>query len=627
MAETSGESLARDESNIEQNKDSQTTRNGLLIAQIVSRTEQAETRTEQAETRTEQAKTRTEQAETRLEQAETRTELAETRTEQAETRTERAETRTEQAEARMERSEEAIRESELNYRRLFEAARDGILILDADTGRVTDVNPFLVNLLGYPENEIVGKTVGELSPFKDLVSNQTMWERLQRDGYARYENQPLETRDGRAIVVEFVSNVYRAGEKKAIQCNIRDLTERRRSEARLNASFREIGVLKSALDEHLDSIRLAAIVESSQDAIIGKDLEGVVTSWNKSAEKIFGYTAAEMKGTSLMRLIPSEFRGEEVQILAKVKRGEKIEHYDTVRLTKDGRRIDISVTLSPIKDIAGNVVGVSKIARDITELKAAEKLRELNIGLEQSVAERTEQLQAVNQELEAFSYSVSHDLRAPLRHLVGFVAMLHQDAGPTLSEKSLRYLETISQSARRMGKLIDDLLAFSRTGRAGVKKSEVNLDLLIPEIVADLSGDISGRKINWIIHPLPVLWADRALLRQVLINLISNSVKFTGGRTEATIEIGPIPGGDNENVTFIRDNGAGFDPRYAGKLFGVFQRLHSETEFEGTGIGLANVERIIKRHGGRVWAEGAVDVGATFFFSIPKHEGAIINGG
>jgi light-regulated signal transduction histidine kinase (bacteriophytochrome) len=200
---------------------------------------------------------------------------------------------------------------------------------------------------------------------------------------------------------------------------------------------------------------------------------------------------------------------------------------------------------------------------------------------------------------------------------------LRNDAGPALSGKSLGHLATISEAAKRMGMLIDDLLGFSRLGRAEMKKSEVNLDDLVRETLGDFQAETKERKIVLNIHPLPFVQADRALLRQVLVNLIANAVKFTSHRAEAKIEIGSAPGKDGETVIFIRDNGAGFDAQYAHKLFGVFQRLHGSAEFEGTGIGLANVQRIIHRHGGRTWAEGAVDHGATFYFSIPNENEGI----
>jgi light-regulated signal transduction histidine kinase (bacteriophytochrome) len=296
-----------------------------------------------------------------------------------------------------------------------------------------------------------------------------------------------------------------------------------------------------------------------------------------------------------------------------------VEHFDTLRQTKDGRLIHVSVTVSAIKDASGKIIGLSKVARDISDRKAAErKIRQLNAKLEQRVAERTAQLLAANLELEAFSYSVSHDLRAPLRHITGFVELLEQEAVPPLSQSSLRHLKTISEVTKQMGDLIDALLAFSRLGHAEVQKEPVALDPLVREMLGDVQAETKQRNIAWEVHPLPAVRADRALLRLALVNLISNAIKFTSTRAEARIEIGCAPGSGDETVIFIRDNGVGFDPRYAGKLFGVFQRLHNRDEFEGTGIGLANVQRIIHRHGGRTWAEGAVDGGATFFFSLPK---------
>lgn len=231
------------------------------------------------------------------------------------------------------------------------------------------------------------------------------------------------------------------------------------------------------------------------------------------------------------------------------------------------------------------------------------------------------QLRESNKELQAFNYSVSHDLRAPLRHILGYVSILQQDAGPRLSAKNRGFLTTIFQSATRMGNLIDDLLSFSRVGRVELHKTEVDLNKLIEDTLGDFREETQGRRILWEIHPLPEVQADRALLRMVLVNLLSNAVKFTGMRAEAKIEIGCVPNGNRETILFIRDNGDGFDPEYSGKLFGVFQRLHTQQEFEGTGIGLANVQRIIQRHGGRVWAEGVVDGGATFYFALPKSAG------
>ena len=266
----------------------------------------------------------------------------------------------------------------------------------------------------------------------------------------------------------------------------------------------------------------------------------------------------------------------------------------------------------------------ARLQVEIVERKHANgEIRRHNTELEQRVAERTVELQAANEEMEAFSYSVAHDLRAPLRHVMAFVELLQKDAAPSLSEINCEHLATILRATKRMGDLIDDLLAFSRVGRAEMQKTECDLNQLVQETLRDFQADTKERKIVWEIHPLPSVRADCALLRMVLVNLISNAVKFTGNRIAAKIEIGCAPSEKGETVIFIRDNGAGFDPEYAEKLFGVFQRLHSRDEFEGTGIGLANVQRIIKRHGGRVWAEGVVNSGATFYFSIPKQNGGV----
>ena len=227
-------------------------------------------------------------------------------------------------------------------------------------------------------------------------------------------------------------------------------------------------------------------------------------------------------------------------------------------------------------------------------------------------------LQSANEEFETLSHSISHDLRAPLRHIRYFAELLQQEAGPALTGENLRYLATICQSATRMEELIDDLLKFSHMGRLDLQKTDVDTDELVAEVLADFAAETARRNIVWQIHPLPPVRADRALLRLALVNLIANAVKFTRPRAEPRIEIGCIPGDSGATVIFIRDNGVGFDRKYADKLFGVFQRLHSAAEFEGTGVGLANVQRIVQRHGGRTWAQGVVDGGATFYFSIPQ---------
>lgn len=231
---------------------------------------------------------------------------------------------------------------------------------------------------------------------------------------------------------------------------------------------------------------------------------------------------------------------------------------------------------------------------------------------------RGAELQASNHELEAFAYSVSHDLRAPLRHMAGFSELLQKNSASVLDDKSRRYIGVILESARKMGALIDDLLGFSRIGRAEANKATVNLSQLVEEAMSEIRRDLGDRNIIWKVDRLPVAYGDRAMLRLALVNLISNAVKFTRTRTPAEIEIGSRQQTDDQVVVFVRDNGVGFDMKYVGKLFGVFQRLHPTEAFEGTGIGLATVQRIAHRHGGKAWGEGVVGEGATFYFSIAK---------
>jgi light-regulated signal transduction histidine kinase (bacteriophytochrome) len=271
-----------------------------------------------------------------------------------------------------------------------------------------------------------------------------------------------------------------------------------------------------------------------------------------------------------------------------------------------------------VEDVTAFVQQRSPTADGTGELRARMERMEAEIfQSSQKVQTANRQLESANKELEAFSYSVSHDLRAPLRHINGFADLLLQHTASGLDDGGRRYLDKIRESAKRMGALIDDLLQFSRMSRTELQSSRVSLRSTVEQVIAELGDQTAGRAIEWRVGALPEVEADGAMLRQVLANLIGNAVKYTKTRTQAVIEIGSIEGEADEFVVFVRDNGVGFDMQYAGKLFGVFQRLHRADEFEGTGIGLASVKRIIERHGGRTWGEARVDRGAIFYFSLP----------
>jgi PAS domain S-box-containing protein len=362
--------------------------------------------------------------------------------------------------------------------------------------------------------------------------------------------------------------------------------------------------------------QLQTIVESSSDAVIGLDLTGIVTQWNAAGERIFGYSEEEIVGRPIALIIPPDRHDDEARMLSQIKSGQRIEHFETERLSKHGDLISVSVTVTPIKDSHGQVIGASKLVRDVTESKrAAEVIRRLNTELEQRVVERTAQLLTANNELEAFSYSVSHDLRAPLRSLDGFSQALLEDCTDKLNAEDQDNLRRIRSASQRMGQLIDDLLNLSRLTRAEMNRQTVDLSGIAQDVFDELHVSDPRRKVNIVIAQGLVAEADPRLLQIALTNLFANAWKFTAKRPDARIEFGCA--GENGNRSFfVRDNGVGFDMAHAGKLFGAFQRLHAMNDFPGTGIGLVTVQRIIHRHGGRVWAKSAVGAGATFHFTL-----------
>lgn len=357
----------------------------------------------------------------------------------------------------------------------------------------------------------------------------------------------------------------------------------------------------------------ASLLNLTHDTIFVRDMGDVITYWNRGAQELYGWTPEEAIGKDSHQLLQTQFPIPLAEVRAELLRTSRWEG-ELQKTKADGSRVVVASRWSLRRDESGQPVAILETNNDVTDRKRREEqVRKLNDEL----AKRSAELESSNKELEAFAYSISHDLRAPLRHMVGYTELLQKHASSALDEKSQRYMMTILDSTKRMGNLIDDLLSFSRIARVETRQTTVSLDQLVKEVREEMQPETGERKIAWKIGALPDLYGDRSMLRLALVNLISNAVKFTRKRPQAEIEIGCLEKKNDGVTVFVKDNGVGFDMRYVNKLFGVFQRLHRADAFEGTGIGLATVERIIHRHGGRVWAEALVDGGATFFFSMP----------
>ena len=382
-----------------------------------------------------------------------------------------------------------------------------------------------------------------------------------------------------------------------------------------------VGTLKHHAERtYLRQNLLEQFLKFAPDAIVIVDRDGRIAHVNNKMEKIFGYP-------------PNELIGEPVEILMPTSRSQEHQQHragyidnphprpmgnglDLKGRRKDGSEFPVDITLGPLNTREGPFV--LSIVRDITERKQAEdEIRQLNVNLERRVLERTSELQAANRELESFSYSVSHDLRAPLRSIDGFSQAIMEDYAKHLDDQGRDYLERVRTATQRMGDLIDDMLALSRVTLAEMQRKTVDLSALAAEVIAELQKTAPERKVDWHIEPALSAAGDEHLLRVLLVNLLDNAWKFTGKTANATIEFGTMRNNDGETEFFVRDNGAGFDMTYADKLFGAFRRLHTTDEFPGTGIGLATVQRVIHRHGGRVRGTGMPGQGATFYFTLP----------
>lgn len=453
-------------------------------------------------------------------------------------------------------------------------------------GVILWANPAHLNLLGYSREEVLGRNIVDFHEDKAAISD--VLRRLKANEPIRNYPVVLRRRDGSLCYAAVDCSVFRKdGRFVHSRCATRDLTKERQA-----AETQE---------------RLAAIVESSDDAIISKDLNGVIQSWNRGAESLFGYTAREMIGQHISKIAAPDVVDEIPAILDRLRRGERVDHYQTKRRTKDGRILTVSLTVSPIRDSSGTIIGASKVGRDITERALHEKaLQEANDALERS-----------NADLEQFAYSASHDLQEPLRIVVAYSELLKMEFGDQLGSTGQQYIGFVVESALRMEQLLTDLRVYMQASTSEPRPSEaVNADLALDGALKNLERLIDENGAIVIRSHLPEVRVQEFQLEQLFQNLIGNAIRY---RSSEVPRVEVSASRDGKGWRFcVRDNGIGIDPQYKEQIFGIFKRLHTKGEYPGTGMGLAICQRIVDRLGGRIWVESALGKGSTFCFTIPS---------
>lgn len=506
------------------------------------------------------------------------------------------------------RAIEQVRESEEQLRVTLSSIGDAVMATDR-SGNITFMNPVAERLTGWQAPQAIGaplvnafRIINEFTrqPVEDPVSKV-----LRAGSPVGLANHTLLiAKDGAERPIDDSGAPIRgsAADLRGVVLVFRDVTERRKAE--------------------LTALRLAAIVENSDDAIISKNLDGTITTWNEGAKRIFGYSATEIIGKSIRTLIPTELQAEEDGILARLRRGERVYHFETIRVAKNGHQIPISLTISPIRDSEGNIVGASKIARDITERRkgeralaeAREKLESHARDLELRVHERTQALEKTVKEMEAFSYSLSHDMRAPLRAIQSFSEIVLSEYGEKLGEQGTDLLNRASAAASRMDKLILDLLAFTRVSRMPINLEPVDVEKLITRLIEERAEFQPPRAEITIDAPLLPVTGNEASLTQCLTNLLDNAVKFVAPGALPRVNI-RSERADGHVVLWIEDHGIGMDDEAKHKLFQMFQRVHGDT-YPGTGIGLAIVRKAVERMSGEVGVESEPGRGSRFWLRL-----------